>query len=51
MKEVSSRLQNAGFNSAICKSKWKSSPDIPSGNYYIVHRPNLYDTVYFFLVD
>ena len=31
MKEVSSRLQNAGFNSAICRSKWRSSPDIPSG--------------------
>lgn len=32
MKEVCRRLQNAGFNSAICKSKWRSSPDIPSGN-------------------
>ncbi|KAG5622573.1 hypothetical protein H5410_007791 [Solanum commersonii] len=31
MKEVCTSLQNAGFNSAICKSKWKSSPDIPSG--------------------
>lgn len=31
MKEVCRRLQNAGFNSAICKSKWKSSTDIPSG--------------------
>lgn len=32
MREVSRRLQNAGFNSAICKTKWKSSPTIPSGN-------------------
>ncbi|KAI4299388.1 hypothetical protein L6164_032854 [Bauhinia variegata] len=31
MREVSSRLQNAGFNSAICKTKWRSSPNIPSG--------------------
>ncbi|XP_027111791.1 uncharacterized protein LOC113764060 isoform X2 [Coffea eugenioides] len=30
MKEVCRRLQSAGFNSAICKSKWRSSPDIPS---------------------
>ncbi|XP_022721006.1 uncharacterized protein LOC111278644 [Durio zibethinus] len=33
MRELSSRLQNAGFNSAICKSKWRSSPDIPSGEH------------------
>ncbi|XWS19605.1 hypothetical protein CRYUN_Cryun31cG0030000 [Craigia yunnanensis] len=33
MREVSSRLQNAGFNSAICRSKWRSSPDIPSGEH------------------
>lgn len=32
MREVSSRLQKAGFNSAICRSKWRSSPNIPSGN-------------------
>ena len=31
MREVSGRLSNAGYNSAICKSKWRSSPDIPSG--------------------
>ncbi|XP_059291676.1 uncharacterized protein LOC132045151 [Lycium ferocissimum] len=36
MKEVCSRLQNAGFNSAICKSKWKSSPDIPSGEHAFI---------------
>ncbi|KAM7525090.1 hypothetical protein LguiA_014992 [Lonicera macranthoides] len=33
MREICGRLQNAGFNSAICKSKWKSSPDIPSGEH------------------
>ncbi|MFQ6666771.1 hypothetical protein Gotur_033017 [Gossypium turneri] len=33
MREVSSRLQNAGFNSAVCRSKWRSSPDIPSGEH------------------
>ncbi|KAJ9136158.1 hypothetical protein P3X46_033262 [Hevea brasiliensis] len=33
MTEISGRLQNAGFNSAICKSKWRSSPDIPSGEH------------------
>ncbi|PHT55964.1 hypothetical protein CQW23_04450 [Capsicum baccatum] len=36
MKEVCSRLQNAGFNSAICKSKWKSSADIPSGEHTFI---------------
>ncbi|PIA35261.1 hypothetical protein AQUCO_03600139v1 [Aquilegia coerulea] len=33
LKEIADRLRNAGFNSAICKSKWRSSPDIPSGEY------------------
>ncbi|OMO76439.1 hypothetical protein CCACVL1_15681 [Corchorus capsularis] len=33
MREVSSRLQNAGFNSAVCRSKWRNSPDIPSGEH------------------
>ncbi|WCJ27045.1 hypothetical protein M5689_008820 [Euphorbia peplus] len=33
MTEVSGRLSNAGYNSAICKSKWRSSPDIPSGSH------------------
>ncbi|MCE3050011.1 hypothetical protein HAX54_046286 [Datura stramonium] len=36
MKEVCGRLQNAGFNSAICKSKWRSSPDIPSGEHTFI---------------
>ncbi|KAL4386400.1 hypothetical protein GQ457_09G002490 [Hibiscus cannabinus] len=33
MREVSSRLQNAGFNSALCRTKWRSSPDIQSGEH------------------
>ncbi|KAJ7946988.1 Protein of unknown function (DUF506) [Quillaja saponaria] len=34
MREISGRLQNAGYNSAICKSKWRSSPDhVPSGEH------------------
>ncbi|KAL2484249.1 hypothetical protein Fot_45693 [Forsythia ovata] len=33
MKEVCRRLQSAGFDSAICKSKWRSSPNIPSGEH------------------
>lgn len=33
MAEVSSRLRNAGYNSAICKTKWRSSPGIPSGEH------------------
>ena len=31
MRQVSGRLQDAAFNIAICKTKWRSSPDIPSG--------------------
>ncbi|KAK9706705.1 hypothetical protein RND81_07G146000 [Saponaria officinalis] len=33
MREVACRLSNAGYNSAICRSKWRSSPDIPSGEH------------------
>ncbi|XP_076936933.1 uncharacterized protein LOC143604291 [Bidens hawaiensis] len=33
MREICRRLQNSGYNSAICKSKWKSSSDIPSGEH------------------
>ncbi|THG01182.1 uncharacterized protein LOC114295655 [Camellia sinensis] len=33
VREICGRLQKASFNSAICKSKWKSSPDIPSGEH------------------
>ncbi|XP_004234117.1 uncharacterized protein [Solanum lycopersicum] len=36
MKEVCSRLQIAGFNSVICKSKWKNSLDIPSGEHTFI---------------
>ncbi|KAK1422666.1 hypothetical protein QVD17_17952 [Tagetes erecta] len=33
MSEICIRLQNSGFDSAVCKSKWKSSFDIPSGEH------------------
>ncbi|XP_074272220.1 uncharacterized protein LOC141596093 [Silene latifolia] len=33
MREVSCRLSNAGYNTAICRSKWRSSPEIPSGEH------------------
>ncbi|XP_021902251.1 uncharacterized protein LOC110817841 [Carica papaya] len=33
MREVSTRLRNARYNCAVCKSKWRSSPDIPSGGH------------------
>ncbi|KAJ4960739.1 hypothetical protein NE237_020649 [Protea cynaroides] len=29
--DISERLRNVGFNRAICKSKWRSSPEIPFG--------------------
>ncbi|EEF44422.1 conserved hypothetical protein [Ricinus communis] len=32
-REISLRLQAEGYNCAICKSKWKSSHDIPSGEH------------------
>ncbi|XP_022986018.1 uncharacterized protein LOC111483880 [Cucurbita maxima] len=32
-REICSYLRNAGFNCAVCKSKWKSSPEIPSGEH------------------
>lgn len=32
-RELSDRLRNAGYDSAICKSKWRSSPYIPSGEH------------------
>ncbi|XP_055823980.1 uncharacterized protein LOC129892439 [Solanum dulcamara] len=32
-REISERLTNEGYNCFICKSKWKSSPEIPSGEY------------------
>ncbi|XP_050878322.1 uncharacterized protein LOC127082140 [Lathyrus oleraceus] len=33
MREVCRRLQKAGFNSAICKTRWKTSKDIPAGEH------------------
>ncbi|PWA80640.1 hypothetical protein CTI12_AA194260 [Artemisia annua] len=36
MSEICNRLQNSGYNSAICKSKWKSSLDIPAGEHTFV---------------
>lgn len=30
-EEVSGHLRNAGYDSAVCKTKWKSSQHIPSG--------------------
>lgn len=42
MTEVCRRLQNAGYNSAICKSKWRSSPDIPSGILVLLSYGNIY---------
>nr|GMD30824.1 Sugar phosphate exchanger 2, putative [Ipomoea batatas]GME02585.1 Sugar phosphate exchanger 2, putative [Ipomoea batatas] len=32
-KEISHRLQSSGYNCTICKSKWKSSPELPSGEH------------------
>lgn len=36
MREVSSRLRNAGYNSAVCRTKWRSTPEIPSGNHTFI---------------
>ncbi|KAI3741163.1 hypothetical protein L1987_58830 [Smallanthus sonchifolius] len=33
MREICSRLQKSGYDSAICKSKWKNSLDFPSGEH------------------
>ncbi|KAF8413870.1 hypothetical protein HHK36_001864 [Tetracentron sinense] len=33
LRDITDRLRNSGYNSAICKSKWRSSPDIPSGEH------------------
>ena len=32
LRRVAERLRDAGYNSALCTSKWTRSPDIPSGN-------------------
>ena len=31
-REICHRLLNVGYNCGICKSKWRSSSEIPSGN-------------------
>ncbi|XP_030467791.1 uncharacterized protein LOC115686583 [Syzygium oleosum] len=36
MREVCVRLQSAGFNARICKSKWRSSSYMPSGEHTFV---------------
>ncbi|PIA36660.1 hypothetical protein AQUCO_03300107v1 [Aquilegia coerulea] len=33
MRHVSDYLRDAGYNSAICKSKWRTSHEIPSGEH------------------
>lgn len=33
LRHVAERLREAGYNSALCKSKWSRSLDIPSGNW------------------
>jgi hypothetical protein len=32
LRFVAERLRDAGYNSAICRSKWSRTLDIPSGN-------------------
>ncbi|MED6174979.1 hypothetical protein PIB30_074129 [Stylosanthes scabra] len=36
MRQVSGRLQAAGFDTAICKTKWKTSPNLPPGEHTFV---------------
>ncbi|GJN17688.1 hypothetical protein PR202_gb04778 [Eleusine coracana subsp. coracana] len=36
LRHVAERLRDAGYNSALCKSKWTRSPDIPSGEHSYV---------------
>ncbi|KAK7263670.1 hypothetical protein RJT34_31264 [Clitoria ternatea] len=33
LRELCDQLMNLGYNSAICKSKWRSSSEIPSGEH------------------
>ncbi|KAL5130826.1 hypothetical protein HKD37_12G033824 [Glycine soja] len=45
LREVCDRLLNLGYNCAICKSKWRSSPEIPSGEHtYLEVRNNVSNT-------
>ncbi|CAO1944981.1 unnamed protein product [Urochloa humidicola] len=36
LRHVAERLREAGYNSALCTSKWTRSPDIPSGEHSYV---------------
>ncbi|XP_068639571.1 uncharacterized protein [Aristolochia californica] len=36
LRDLTERLRNSGYDSAFCKSKWRSSPDIPSGEHRYV---------------
>ncbi|XP_021740601.1 uncharacterized protein LOC110706917 [Chenopodium quinoa] len=36
IREVSSRLRIAGYNSAICRTKWRSTPEIPAGEHTFI---------------
>lgn len=33
LTEVSGRLGKSGYNTAVCKTKWRSSPNVPSGEH------------------
>ena len=32
LRFVAERLRDAGYNSAICRTRWCRTPEIPSGN-------------------
>ncbi|KAL2496861.1 hypothetical protein Fot_40618 [Forsythia ovata] len=40
-KEICDRLQTAGFNCVICKSKWRSSLEIPAGEHTYLEVQNV----------
>ncbi|KAL2496862.1 hypothetical protein Fot_40619 [Forsythia ovata] len=40
-KQICDRLQIAGFNCVICKSKWRSSPEIPAGEHTYLEVQNV----------
>ncbi|GAB2298673.1 hypothetical protein Dimus_032744 [Dionaea muscipula] len=33
LRDIARRLRIAGYNCAVCKTKWKNSPDMPSGEH------------------
>ncbi|GMH19523.1 hypothetical protein Nepgr_021364 [Nepenthes gracilis] len=35
-REIARRLRNAGYDSAVCRSKWRTSPEMPSGEHTFV---------------